>query len=372
MIAKAYLSLHQRGIKIDWLTLLPELGEEGLKSCGGEDYILQLVEVVPSAASTPFYIESLSRFAALAYIKARAKQIDRMVTEQKPLEEVVEAYQKPLSIGAGTRLRKLSDVDATKRDTGVTTGFSQLDRLISTKGYPSGQVTVVRARHKGGKSAFMIGSARAMCDRGAKVLYMTVADLNAVRLKQRMTRNICGFSTLESAMEEGTEADVESVRRALRQIERYSIHVYDGSKVDGGHEVETVCASIIEAVNEYGIEAVFIDYAQKLATRQHFRGNGTAEQDYICAMVSRTAERMGVATVVASQITVDKATGQVTTKNSRKWEEDCGWLLSVRQDSVEVSLSRFGPDTARNTELGKPAVGAAYRFNEERLRLDMI
>lgn len=337
-------------------------GKSAMELIGGEDFLVEVMSAcVPS-------------FEPAAYEQLRHKSLTRKVREVGSW--IASCADKDMTAGELTSrlleaaaevsgakrapVVRLGDIEHEGEDQGITTGVGVVDNLIGTKGYPLGQVTVVRAYQKTGKSAWMIASALDQARLGARVLYATFADLNAVQIKRRMLRNLCGWARRPESLQLAADYD-----DAVAFIKGATIDVYDASAMDSGGDVETFSAWLRAEHDRREYSCVFVDYAQELTSCDRKADTEVAQGNICASKIARLAAVTGLPIVVGSQVTEGgKDGGRDKTKYSRKWEEVAGWVLSIKRDedsnrmTVESVFSRFGPRGITD-----------MRWDNERLRM---
>lgn len=230
-----------------------------------------------------------------------------------------------------------NDINAEAADTGVTTGFSVIDKFTRV-GYVDGQVTVVSAYHKGGKTSFKIGSFLEVAKTGVPVVFGTFSDLNPKALKKRALKNVCGVGGRPI-----TRLDMEGdYDAALALVDFPNVKIYYGAV--HGRDVETFAAY----VRAEKPRIFFADYAQKIRARSVGDGEKTRQLEYVSGHLSDVADELNIPGVIGSQITSD-GNGGFTTKYARALEEDAGMVLRIKREdgasfaTVEIPYNRFGP-----------------------------
>lgn len=368
-IFEALKRLHGRATAVDILTLRDELQSKNqLQDVGGIEYVLEIAEYVPSASNWRDYAAIvLEKAERRAYLE-KLSTMKRLIDDGAEIDEIRALDAQACTVGniPNAPIISIADIFLPDEDEelGLSTGFETLDGLISTKGYPLGQTTIVCAYHKGGKSTFMLSSFAHLAQQGKRVLYATFADLNSVRLKRRLLRNLTGWSKLP--MRDMFAQD--DWREAVADIDLcWQAWMYDATKMRTGGDVETFCRWLESAHSRYRFDAVFVDYAQKLTSSSRKASTTTAEQDVCSTELNRCAERTGIPIIVGSQITEGNGDKKDTTKGSRKWEEDAGWVLRIKDDegetatkTIEIAWSRFGAQKVKRT----------FGWNIERLRFE--
>ncbi len=348
-IFRAIEALDRQGSTTELSIVLQWLKDKNkLDEIGNDDYVIQVAEYVPSPASALHYAKVVADKAeARAYLLACRNVISK-INNGNEIDEIRALVSSiPASGNRTSAFIDLADIDASGDDTGVSTGIDGIDMAIATKGYPDGQMSMISAYHKAGKSTFMVQSFCQMAEAGHRVMYATFADLNARRLKRRMLRCLSGWSKMPADADLFGE-DVKGFESAMFAIDTvWDAQVFDASKTDSD-TIESFLGQLEAKHLDKPYRAVFIDYAQKLTSdNRRARYGGVAEGDWISHAISRAAERLNLAIIVGSQITEGGKDGKTITKGSRKWEEDAGLVLRIQRENqstakIVLEYSRFG------------------------------
>ena len=169
LIYDAILDLYGRGEPADAITVADELTKRGdLARIGGQAYLHQLIQAVPTAANAGYYAEIVAERATLRRLVDAGTRIVQMGYGQGggDVEDIVNAAQAEVYAVADKRggedyhlLRDLLEPTydeieaaggASGEMIGVPTGFAELDEL--TNGLHPGQMIVVAARPAVGKA----------------------------------------------------------------------------------------------------------------------------------------------------------------------------------------------------------------------------
>jgi replicative DNA helicase len=214
-----------------------------------------------------------------------------------------------------------------KRPNGITTGFEIIDKTTITRGLPRGQMSTVLAGTGDGKTWILVQFARQIAELGYRVCFATFADLDREEIADRATFSLSGrvYEPPEGSQEH------EDWCNAIAELKDLPVEIYDASDLDTGYDVETFGAWVERHHAQTPFDVVLVDYAQELSTR-----NRQARSEYdaqrICAQfLRRLAKKIGVALVVASQISIMASTGEEETKGGRFWGEKVALLLLVRR-----------------------------------------
>lgn len=233
----------------------------------------------------------------------------------------------------------IEDIGESRAPEGVRTGFKYIDTKNESGGVPKGQMTVVGARKKVGKSAFLVQLACHMLERGDRVLYVTLADLTIAQVFRRMVRQVTGRPDPPDSLE--TNEDWHEKVKAMRTF--WELKFADSRGMHGPY-VETVAPGIEALHRRHKFDVVMLDYAQKLKSKENL--DRVRAQEKASGTLSDMADRLGFALVVGSQLNEDGGA-----RYSQEWEDDCGLFLDVSAPDgreaparlVKVPYSRFGP-----------------------------
>lgn len=332
-----------------------------------EDYLVSLAEATGGygAATVESYASALLGIQAKREMREQAVKVAKLCEDADATAADVRALLTGFDALAvpGNPFKHFRDVHDEGGDTGVTTGFPSIDQHISTAGYPDGQMTVVRAYHKGGKSTFMLSSFMNQLAAGHRVLYATFADLNERSLKRRMKRGLSTWSKRPSLI----GADHEAYERACEVIDgEWEGYVYNAAEGESW-DIESFCSWLRYQHSRTPFRCVFVDYAQELTSANRQAEYSEYANARCCSQaLVRLAAKVNIPIVVGAQVTEgsEKSGTRTITKGSRVWEEKAGWVLTIQREEakvgIEITYSRFGP--------GK--VSVPLRWNDAKLRVE--
>jgi replicative DNA helicase len=193
----AILSLFNRGLKADIITVTEELRKAGeLDLSGGPSYIASLTNVVPSSANTDYYAKivhdcSLRRSLIRVAGEISAKSFDESLESRILLEETQQKIfdlstdRNTLSFKSARDIipRAIETIEKLYHNkdayTGIPTGFDELDSM--TSGFQPAELIIIGARPSVGKTA----------------LALTMAANMSINERDGKRRIPAGFFTLE-------------------------------------------------------------------------------------------------------------------------------------------------------------------------------
>lgn len=344
-IFAALCSMHSDRMAVDLVTVREwmRLGDEWEDRL--LDRLIQSAEYVVSPSNCLTYAGIVKDWSLARASCEAARRVMEAAAEgdAQAIIQAAESLPKAVENTIGGELLSWDDIDATKNETGVTTGYLSLDAYTGGIGFVDGQTTFIAAVTKGGKTTLMCNSCRKLADQGIPVVYATFADLSAEQLKRRMVKQSCGVGG-PSPIPERDERFTEELARQ-HEAWRGVLRIYESSK--HGRTVEEFCSKMKSAHRKQPFRCIFVDYAQKIGSRAIPESEKVRTMEHVSDRLKRLAEDLEVAIVVGTQLT-PKGDGEYVTKYASAFEQDAGWMLFLKHESgsgkvnVESKLNRFG------------------------------
>ena len=352
---KAILELMDCGLPVEWLFLSERLGDH-LQNIGGEEYLTQIVEYVPSPDSGVYYAKQLAKYWA----KREYMRILRSIDSETNLDELnirLESVKNGVSMSQAVPVIQTLGTLGSDRPKGLPTCWGKLNELITSRGWPVGQFVVVRADTGHGKTPFMTQACIEAAKSRRKPLYASFADLDATELESRAMKYLTGWAHSPDKLD--LNAWWHEERKGLRSL---GIDVYDASSMESGFDVETFVTWLEHHQSEKGYTEIYLDYVQEMTTR---KGGSILEQmTEVCRLIKATAKRLQIPAVAGSQITIGKDGQRDMAKGGRVADEKAAIVLDIKPNDentggeIRISKNRFGQ---RNVKL-------PYTFDTEKLR----
>lgn len=342
--------LAKRSEPVDVVTLTAMLrAKNELEASGGVAGIIELGEVVPTAANVKYYLDIVRKKAMLRRLIRAATDIATGAFESVEPEETVDAAEKAIFEIAKTKARQgvtpISEIVATtfqrieklaeerKPITGVSTGLYRLDTM--TAGLQPSDLIIVAGRPSMGKTAFSIG----MGLHAATIDRRTVAIFSLEMSKESLvTRMLCSDGRIDSSRLRGgflNEDDWPKLARAAGRISEAPIFIDDS----GALSVLELRAKCRRLAAESGLDLVVVDYLQLM------RGSPQAQsREQEISEISRglkaLAKELNVPVVALSQLNraveqrVDKRPGLADLRESGAIEQDADVIVFIYRDEV--------------------------------------
>ena len=272
-IFSAIVELYDRTSQLDLVQLHQLLIDRALlEDVGGQNYLIELAESVPSAANAMHYARLVREKAMIRHLidaagtilhdayhspddpKSIIDQAERIIfhiAEQsekasvESLHDLIKQAMAQLEANAGQSL------------TGLPSGFLELDEL--TGGLQRGELIIVAARPSMGKTAYAINIAEAMAMRALPVGVFSL-EMNKQQLVQRL---LCSRAEIDSQRLRRNMLRSDDFRRlmsACDQLLQAPIYIDDTPSLT----LMQLRAKARRMVARHDVRALFIDYMQLL------------------------------------------------------------------------------------------------------------
>ena len=353
LIFDAILDLFGRGEPADAITVADELGKRGdLARVGGQAYLHQLIQSVPTSANAGYYAEIVYEQAVLRRLVEAGTRVVQMgyAKGQGDLDDIVNRAQAEIlevgrRRGGSEDYQSLNDfLDSTMEEieaagalgdemTGVPTGFRDLDELLH--GLQGGQMIVVAARPAVGKSTFGIDIARA-CSVGH--------NLASAVFSLEMSRNEIGMRILSAeaqinltALRKGRLTDHQYGRLAsvVRRLSDAPLFVDDSPNLT----FPEIRAKARRLKQQHNLRLIVIDYLQLMSSGKKSESRQQEVSEFSRA-IKLLAKELDVPIIAISQLNrgaeqrTDKKPMMSDLRESGSIEQDADAVLLLHRDEM--------------------------------------
>ncbi|MBW6462822.1 MAG: replicative DNA helicase [Dethiobacteria bacterium] len=312
-IFSGIISLSEKGEPVDLVTLSEELQrKQCLDEIGGRSYLVTLANAVPTAANVQYHSQIVREKSILrALIQTATGIVSRSFDAPHNVDEFLdEAEQMIFEIGkrgkqqgfaslkevlvqAFDRIEKL--YDEKKGVTGISTGFTDLDRL--TSGLQNSDLIVIAARPSMGKTTLALNMAQQIAVREKKPTAIFSMEMSKDQLAQRL---LCAESQIDAQnMRRGflSQEEWHKLTRAVGPLSESPLYIDDSASLS----VMEVRAKARRLKAEKGLEAIFVDYLQLMRgfSRSESRQQELSE---ISRALKALAKELTVPVVALSQL----------------------------------------------------------------------
>ncbi|MFQ5843969.1 MAG: replicative DNA helicase [Planctomycetota bacterium] len=311
-IYEAMVKLFQQGSRVDATLVKEQLRRhEELERVGGEDYLVELVETVPSAAGAEDY-------GRLVREKAIARSLIHVCTEVQtaayegtpPGDELLDFAENRIfglsSVAAAMGLARMRDVlndafaDIERLQssggalTGLATGFLELDDV--TAGLQAGDLILVAGRPSMGKTTF----ANCVALNAAISGHVPVAIFSLEVGRRQIVRNLlCSRARVDATkVRRGRLDDTEwdALTRAASDLMEAPIFIDDSSQANPLQ----LRAKARRIKQKHGLGLLVVDYIQLLESPA--AENRNQEMTQISRALKATARELDIPVIAVSQL----------------------------------------------------------------------
>jgi replicative DNA helicase len=346
-IYEAILTLHERRLPIDFVTLCTELeAREQLEEVGGAAYITQLVNTVPSAINVEAYGRLVEHTAVRRRLIGAAGDIVQLAyREEQVIEEVIDRAEQALfSISQRRMTRELTPIQDVVRSyydrieylhahrgepLGVLTGFTDLDRLLG--GLQRSDLIIVAARPGVGKTSLCLSFARHAARSGKHVALFSL-EMSAEQLVQRIVSAETGIDAQRLRLGELQENEWPLFVQATGVISELPVFIDDTPSLSA-LQLRTKARRIHA---EYGLDLIVVDYLQ-LMTGDVRVENRVQE---VSRMLKGLARELDTPVVAASQLSraveqrADKRPVLSDLRESGSLEQDADVVMFIYREEM--------------------------------------
>lgn len=311
LIFEAILRMFETNSSIDMVLLRDELKkQDSLDAVGGAEYLVRVVESVPTSANAEYYATIVREKAMLRELARTCAEVMQEACDEAGDvgEKLDRAEQKIFAVtekkitGAAVPVKDLltevfEAIDARKGShvTGLPTGFEELNQMLC--GLQNGEMIIVAGRPSMGKTSFAMNVAEHLT---ADENIPTVIFSLEMGRQQLVERILCSRSGVDSQLVRkgmiGTE-QLADLQRAAGELFEKPMFIDDSP----GLTPMMIRAKCRRLKSQHGIAAVFVDYMQLMSVGNYAESR-QQEISTISRQLKALARELEVPVVVLSQL----------------------------------------------------------------------
>jgi len=357
LIFAAIHDLTAQGMPIDALTIKDFLNQRNqLSDVGGEAYLGELIEAVPTAANINHYAQLVRERAILRELLSASGKISQDIYEQrdKPVgEQLDQAEQSILAVAerfqrARPTFSRMNDLMvetykhlearyADKRAiTGIPTGFTDLDEM--TSGLQRDDLVIIAGRPSMGKTAFAIDIARnsAFEMDGKEAVAVFSLEMSCQQIAMRMLASEARIDMQNLRTGRFSRTDWSKLAAATGSLAEASIFVDDTPAISV-LEIRSKCRRLKREAG--GLAMVVIDYLQLMSGRANAERRDL-EISEITRSLKGLAKELHVPVLVLSQLSravesrADKRPMMSDLRESGAIEQDADVIMFIHRKEM--------------------------------------
>lgn len=267
--------LFETNTPIDFISLVNELEISGnLAAVGGKEYILRLIDSIPSAANAEYHADLVRKKSILRkLIESANHTIKSSLDPAADYSEVLQKAQAEIFALAekGTRdsLKPISDVlpslfekiqSRKEGISGVKTGFTDLDEL--TSGLQKSDLIILAGRPGMGKTAFALTlAANAAVNYDQKVAFFSL-EMSADQLVQRILSIRSEVKLYNIRTGKLSQDDLNKITWACETLKQAPLYIDDNSDLG----ISELMSKARKLKSTSGLDLIIVDYLQLMRT----------------------------------------------------------------------------------------------------------
>jgi replicative DNA helicase len=309
-IYKVLVDLYDQNQPIDAVQIKQRLADLGqLEQVGGIEYVISLVDAVPSAVSAPYYAKIVREKAVLRkLIEASTDILTQAYTSAEPVGNLLDkAEQSIFRLAEGRASNEASELRVLLQETyerleshdgrtitGISTGFYDLDEM--TSGFQPGELIILAARPSMGKTAFALNIAENMAANDKVPVAVFSLEMGKQQLAQRLLCSRSGVDSQKLRRNMLSSEDFAQLARTVGELSEAPIYIDDTP----GLTLLALRAKARRLCARYDVKVIFIDYLQLMSSP----GADSRQQEVsnISRGVKELARELSVPVVCLSQL----------------------------------------------------------------------
>ena len=347
-IFETIYSMFNNAMRIDAVTVLDQLKGAGLyDDAGGRAYLMQLMDVTPTAAGVREYAAIVRDKSMLRAIAAAGAEIEKLALEGGgTAADIAElAEQKIYNVRQGREIKGLSPIKSVIMDLyaqldersrsdsdipGITTGFRDLDHALT--GLNKSDLILVAARPGMGKTAFALNIALNAAKASKKDVVVFQLEMSKDQLAGRFLASEALIESQKLKTGNLSEDDWIKIARATNVLAKTRIYVDDNPAITVA-EIKAKCRRLSD-----GLGLIVIDYLQLMQSGGRRNDNRTQEVAEISRALKIMAKELNVPVVCLSQLSraaeqrADKKPMLSDLRESGAIEQDADIVLFIYRD----------------------------------------
>src|SRR5712692_9576485 len=299
---------------IDLVTLTEELHRRGdLEAAGGAPYLASLADGMPKVSNIEHYARIVKEKAMLRNLIHATHNIQQNAFEgEDGADAILDNAESSIFALAEDRVKAglVSIKDVVKDNferlekifregksiTGVSTGYTELDKLLS--GLQPSELLILAARPSQGKTALALNFAENISIRAGSPVAFFSLEMSKESLLQRLLASVAQIDAHKFRSGHLSREDWRRMTEALGTISNAPLWIDDA----GSTSVLEIGAKARRLKREKGLSLVVVDYLQLITGRGRF-GNRQEEVSSISRALKGLAKELQIPVLVLSQLT---------------------------------------------------------------------
>ena len=388
LIFAGMMRLYERRRPVDLLTLSDELKKkDDLETIGGQGYLTELTNYVPTSAHADSYAEIVSLLAVRRRLIKASSQISELgYDDDTDLQELLgQAEAELFSVSDQSLKQDLVSIESILTDSfdrmeelhrnkgalrGVRTGYRDLDNM--TAGLQRSDLIILAARPAMGKTTLVTNLAYNVATVAKQAVLFFSLEMSKEQLVDRMLADASGVDAWNIRTGNLSDDDFSKLSEAMGEMSEAPIFIDDTP----GLSVLQMRTKARRAAHDQPLGLIIVDYLQLMQGSGRDNGNRVQEVSEISRGLKLIARELNVPLIALSQLSraVESRSPQVPQlsdlRESGSIEQDADIVMFIYREAV------YNPETEREniTDLiiakhrNGPIGRVELYFHPERLR----
>jgi replicative DNA helicase len=362
---------------IDLLSVSSQLKElNKLEVIGGNSYLSELVNIVPSASNALYYGQIVQKKYMMRKLIHASDHIGGLgYAEEGELEEVLDNAERklfevtntsthhkfvPLKDELAEAWERLDRLHNSKEEMrGVSTGFPDLDNKLA--GFQKADLIILAARPSMGKTSLALDIARQAAVNNNVPVGIFSLEMSSQQLVDRMLAaqaNVDAWKLRTGKLSQ--ESDFLSIRESLDKLSKAPIFIDD----QPGNNIIKMRSIARRMKSEHGLGMIVVDYLQLMVPTQTKNDNIVQQVTEISRSLKNLARELDVPVLALSQLSreVEKRGGRPRLsdlRDSGSIEQDADVVMFIhredkyKDESERTNIAEILIEKHRNGETGK-------------------
>jgi len=377
MIFQAMLDLSMKNEPIDMLSLSTKLSEKKLlDAIGGNQYLAEIVNVVPSSTNVKHYAEIVQKKFVLRSLIDAADYVSELAFEESDdhMDDILDMAEKKIFSVVSSpknqkftslkeelpeafeRLERLHEHKGSLR--GLPTGFRDLDNILS--GLQKSDLIILAARPSMGKTTLALDIARMSSILHGKSIGIFSLEMSSQQLVDRMLSAESRVNAWNLRTGRLTaDREFSQLRDSLDKLSKAKIYIDD----QPGNSIVRMKAISRRLKVEKGLDLIIVDYLQLMTTSKNYDSmvNQVTE---ISRSLKSLAKELDVPVLALSQLSraVESRGGKPRLsdlRDSGSIEQDADVVMFIhredkgKDESEKTNIAEILIEKHRNGPTGK-------------------
>ncbi len=299
---------------IDLVTLTEELHRRGdLEAAGGAPYLASLADGMPKVSNIEHYARIVKEKALLRNLIHATHNIQQHAFEgEDGADAILDNAESSIFALAEDRVKaglvSIKDVVKDNFDrlekifregksiTGISTGYSELDKLLS--GFQPSELLILAARPSQGKTALALNLAENIAIRAGEPVAIFSLEMSKESLLQRLVASVAQIDAHKFRTGHLSREDWRRMTEALGTISSAPVWIDDSGSIS----VLEIGAKARRLMRDKGLKLLIVDYLQLITARGRFNSR-QEEVSSISRNLKGLAKELKIPVLVLSQLT---------------------------------------------------------------------